>query len=38
MLIQAFAGTVLDVIEDADLKQALNNWVGAKLPQLAGDA
>jgi Fe-S cluster assembly protein SufD len=38
MLIQAFAGTVLDVIEDADLKQALANWVGAKLPQLAGDA
>jgi Fe-S cluster assembly protein SufD len=38
MLVQAFATAVLDIIEDAGLKQALSNWVGAKLPQLTGDA
>ncbi len=32
MLVQAFAAAVLDVIEQADLKQALTDWVIAKLP------
>jgi Fe-S cluster assembly protein SufD len=36
MLVKAFATTVLDVLPSAELKQALNNWVAAKLP--AGDA
>lgn len=36
MLVQAFADAVLDVIEDADLKQALTHWVAVKLPP--GDA
>ena len=38
MLVQAFAASVLDVIEDAVLKQALRNWVNAGLPEPAGEA
>lgn len=37
MLIEAFADTVLEVIEDAGLKQALIQWIAAKLPQLTGE-
>jgi Fe-S cluster assembly protein SufD len=38
MLLEAFAVAVLDVLADEELKATLARWIGARLPELTGDA